>query len=49
MHRDDHWIVYIPYQLGYGRQGQGQVQAYSVLIFDIRLVDFAHPGRKLKD
>lgn len=49
MHRGDHWTVYIPYQLGYGRQGQGQVQAYSVLIFDIRLVDFAHPGRKLKD
>jgi peptidyl-prolyl cis-trans isomerase len=49
MHRGDHWTVYIPYQLGYGRQGQGQVQAYSVLIFDLRLVDFAHPGRKLKD
>ena len=49
MHRGDHWVVYIPYQLGYGKAGKGLIPAYSTLIFDLRLVDFAHPGKKLKD
>lgn len=48
MHVGDHWTVYIPYQLGYGSQSQGQVQAYSTLIFDLRLVDFARPGVRLR-
>ena len=49
MHRGDHWTVYIPYQLGYGSTSTGLVPAYSILIFDLRLVDFSHPGTKLKD
>ena len=49
MHRGDHWTVYIPYQLGYGASASGMVPAYSTLIFDLRLVDFSHPGTKLKD
>ena len=49
MHRGDHWTVYIPYQLGYGASASGAVPAYSTLIFDLRLVDFSHPGTKLKD
>ena len=49
MHRGDHWIVYIPYQLGYGSTSTGLVPAYSTLIFDLRMVDFSHPGTKLKD
>ena len=49
MHRGDHWTVYIPYQLGYGASASGIVPAYSTLIFDLRLVDFSHPGTKLKD
>ena len=49
MHRGDHWTVYIPYQLGYGEKSSGVVQAYSTLIFDLRLNDFSHPGVKLKD
>ena len=49
MHRCDHWTVYIPYQLGYGASASGMVPAYSTLIFDLRLVDFSHPGTKLKD
>lgn len=43
MRRGDHWIVYIPYQLGYGSQSQTGVPAYSTLIFDLRLVDFWSP------
>lgn len=43
MRRGDHWMVYIPYQLGYGSQLQTGVPAYSTLIFDLRLVDFWSP------
>lgn len=43
MRRGDHWMVYIPYQLGYGSQSQTVVPAYSTLIFDLRLVDFWSP------
>lgn len=49
MHKGDHWTVYIPYQLGYGTSAYGLIPAYSTLIFDLRLVDFAHPGKKLKN
>lgn len=43
MRRGDHWMLYIPYQLGYGSQSQTGVPAYSTLIFDLRLVDFWSP------
>lgn len=43
MRRGDHWMVYIPYQRGYGSQSQTGVPAYSTLIFDLRLVDFWSP------
>ena len=43
MRRGDHWMVYIPYQLGYGSQSQTGVPAYSTLIFDLSLVDFWSP------
>ena len=34
----DHWIVYIPYQLGYGTRDSGPIPAYSTLIFEMELV-----------
>lgn len=40
MHRGDHWIVYIPYQLGYGTVAKSSIPAYSTLVFDIRMKDF---------
>lgn len=40
MRRGDHWIVYIPYQLGYGTTDKSSIPAYSTLMFDIRLKDF---------
>lgn len=44
MHRGDHWIVYIPYQLGYGNpSSESSIESGSTLIFDIRLDDFWSP------
>ncbi len=41
MHIGDYWKVYIPYQLGYGDTSSGNIPAYSMLIFEIRLVAYA--------
>ena len=49
MHRGDHWRVFIPYQLGYNntdKTSQG-IPAYSTLIFDITLIDFAPAGHSM--
>jgi FKBP-type peptidyl-prolyl cis-trans isomerase FklB len=40
MHAGDRWMVYIPYQLGYGATEKTSIPAYSTLIFEITLVDF---------
>lgn len=38
MHVGDHWIVYIPYEVGYGTRDNGPIPAYSTLIFEVKLV-----------
>lgn len=43
MRRGDRWTVYIPYQLGYRGTANGDVPAYSTLIFDLVLRDFWGP------
>ena len=48
MVKGDTWRVYIPYELGYGAESKGTIPAYSTLIFDINLVDFAPVGTILK-
>lgn len=40
MHQGDRWRVYIPYQLGYGTSGYLTIPGYSVMIFDVTLLDF---------
>lgn len=40
MHKGDRWRVYVPYALGYGSQSQTGIPAYSVLVFDVALIDF---------
>ena len=41
MQRGDRWLVYIPYQLGYGASSSNSaVPSYSTLVFDITLADF---------
>ena len=46
MRRGDEWRVYMPYELAYGKVDQGQIPAYSTLVFDIVLVDFWSKGIK---
>ncbi len=38
MRTGDHWIVYIPWQAGYGTRASGPIPAYSTLIFEMELV-----------
>lgn len=35
----DKYRFYLPYNLAYGEQGQGQIKPYSTLIFDVELVN----------
>ena len=37
MKTGERWIVYLPYQSGYGTDGYGSIRGYSVLAFDIIL------------
>lgn len=38
MHVGDHWIVYIPQEVGYGKKGNGSIPGYSTLIFEMELI-----------
>lgn len=49
MHIGDRWLVYIPYNLGYGESDSGTIPAYSTLIFDITLTAYYHPGATVPD
>lgn len=31
------WMIYIPYELGYGTRACGNIKAYSTLIFEVEL------------
>ena len=46
MHCGDHWRVYIPSALGYGEDGSssGTIPGYSVIIFELQLIDFSPAG-----
>lgn len=41
MHIGDKWMVYIPYNLGYGTRSSGPIPAFSTLIFEIELLGIA--------
>ena len=48
MRRGDHWRVYIPTELAYGATGSGtSVPAYSLLIFEMTLIDFSPAGQAM--
>lgn len=38
MHIGDHWIVYIPSDMGYGSRNAGDIPGNSTLIFEIKLI-----------
>ena len=44
MHEGDRWIVYIPYNLGYGTETTDNIPAYSTLVFDLTMQAFYHAG-----
>lgn len=37
MHIGDHWLVYIPAEMGYGMRGDSTIPGGSTLIFEIKL------------
>lgn len=43
----DKWLVYIPYQLGYGEQDAQSIPAYSTLIFEMTLAKIYRQGEYL--
>lgn len=50
MHIGDHWMVYIPHQLGYGAStSNSSIPAYSMLRFEIVLDSYYHAGVKVPD
>ena len=38
MHVGDKWIIYIPYELGYGSKACDGIPAFSTLIFEVELL-----------
>jgi len=44
MSKGSHWMLYIPYNLGYGENASGdKIGPKSALIFDLELVDYTTP------
>ena len=41
MHVGDRWRIYVPHQLGYGTSDYLGIPAYSVMIYDVSLLDFS--------
>ena len=41
MHEGDKWIIYVPYEKGYGTKASGPIPAFSTLIFEIELIKIA--------
>ena len=37
----DRWIIYIPYNFGYGNRASGPIPAFSTLIFEVELLGIA--------
>lgn len=38
MQAGSEWEIYVPYELGYGEQGEGDIPPFSVLVFKLKLV-----------
>lgn len=44
----DHWRIYVPSELGYGASGTTKIPGYSVLIFEVTLLDVSPAGQVMK-
>lgn len=49
MHVGDRWKVYVPWTLAYGTSDYNQIPAYSVLVWNIKLLGYYHSGETLPD
>ena len=38
MHAGDKWVIYIPYEMGYGSKASAGIPAFSTLIFEVELL-----------
>lgn len=47
MHVGDRWTVYMPWTLAYGTADYNSIPGYSVLVWDITLLGYYHPGEPL--
>lgn len=45
MHPGDYWRIYIPTELAYGNSIHAVIPQNSMLIFDLYLFDYFHPGK----
>ena len=41
LHIGDRWLVYIPWEKGYGKRSSGPIPAFSTLIFEIELISIS--------
>ena len=41
MHIGDHWLIHIPFAIGYGTRSNGPIPAFSTLIFEVKLLGIA--------
>ena len=41
MHEGDKWMIYIPYELGYGAKACAGIPAFSTLVFEVELIKIA--------
>ena len=44
MKEGDHWMIYIPYRLGYNTTAQGTIPAYSTLQFEVHFAKWYEAG-----
>lgn len=49
MHIGDRWEVYIPQQLGYGKEEKDALPAYSTLRFDLTLMAYYRAGKPVPE
>lgn len=47
MNEGDIWKIYVPFELAYGSAKSGEIPAYSTVVFDLNMTEFAVAGKPL--